>query len=57
MCHILAIVSIQNQTTAYEHRNMSYIMQKCPNCDISDMHIYAKNMYRAPKALASTWIA
>ena len=57
MCHILAIASIQNQITTYEHHDKSYIMQQCQNSDINDIHIYAKNMYRGLKALESPWMA
>ena len=42
MGHILANVSIHNQRTKYEHRDVSYVMCKCQNCDIGTYIIMAK---------------
>ena len=51
MGHTLAIVSIENQHTTYEHGRISYIMSKCQNCELGDIHNYGKNMHRGAKAL------
>ena len=42
MGHISAIVSIQNQHTTCEHRNMSSIMRKCQNCNVGTNIIMVK---------------
>ena len=51
MGHTLAIVSMQNQHTTYEHGGISCIMLKYQNCDLGDVHSYGKNMHRGPKVL------